>query len=231
MVLKHVANGAHFFVELAAPAHAERFGHRDLDARHVRRIPDRLEKRVREPEIQQVLNGFLSQEVIDAIDGVFGKRLVERRVERPRRREVAPERLLDDQARLVRHARPREGRRHHAKEAGRDGQVEHRPFGSRHGVAQARESRFVVVVAEDIRQPRDEAVIRCRIDAAVIGEAVADPVAQPAEAPFLTCNRDDRDLQLVAFGHRLQRRKDLLIRQVAGGPEQHERVGSLGRHG
>jgi hypothetical protein len=64
----------------------------------------------------------------------------------------------------------------------------------------------------------------------VIRQALADPRAHLIEAPRLTRDRDDRHAQLIAPGHRLQRRKDLLIGQVAGGPEQHERVGARVGH-
>ncbi len=88
-----------FLVEPAAPLDAERLGHRDVHALDILARPDGLEERVREPEIQNVLNGLLAQIVIDAEDGLFREGAMERGVQRPCRLEVASERLLDDDAR------------------------------------------------------------------------------------------------------------------------------------
>ena len=50
VVLDDVADGARLLVELAAPLHTERLGHRDLHALDVVLVPDRLEEGVGEPE-------------------------------------------------------------------------------------------------------------------------------------------------------------------------------------
>ena len=68
VILDHVANRAGLLVELAAPLDAEVLGHRDLDAGDVVAVPDRLEERVREAEIQQVLHRLLAQVMVDAED-------------------------------------------------------------------------------------------------------------------------------------------------------------------
>ena len=108
MILDDVADDAGLLVEGAAALDAERLGHRDVHALDVLPVPDRLEKRVGEPEVQDVLHRFLAQVVIDSEDRVFGKRAMERRVERAGRLEVAPERLLDDDAGACRAAGLRE---------------------------------------------------------------------------------------------------------------------------
>jgi hypothetical protein len=46
---------------------AERFGHRDLDARQVTAVPDRLEHRVREPQVERLLKPHLAEEVGDPV--------------------------------------------------------------------------------------------------------------------------------------------------------------------
>ena len=110
MVLDHVPDRAGLLVEGAARPHVERLGHRDLDARHVIAIPDRLEERVGEAEVEQVLDRLLAEVVVDAEDRRLGEHLVDRRVQCPRRREVASERLLEDDPRAVGAARRREVR-------------------------------------------------------------------------------------------------------------------------
>ena len=55
-------------VEVAPVLDAEALGHRDLDAREVVPVPDRLEHRVGEPEVEELLEAHLPEEVIDPVD-------------------------------------------------------------------------------------------------------------------------------------------------------------------
>ena len=86
VVLDDVADDAGLVVELAAALHAEALGHGDLHVLDVVAVPDRLEERVGEAEIQDVLHRLLAEVVIDAEDGRFGKDLVEDAVQLLRRR-------------------------------------------------------------------------------------------------------------------------------------------------
>ena len=74
MVLHDVADRAGFLVELAAAGHAEFLGHRDLHAGDEVAIPDGLEERVGEAEVQQVLHRLLAEVVIDAEDAGLRER-------------------------------------------------------------------------------------------------------------------------------------------------------------
>ena len=105
MVLDHVPHHAGLLVELAPAGDAETLGHGDLDRFDVLAIPDRLEERIREPEIQQILNGFLGQVVIDSEDLGFVERGVQDPVEVPGRLEAPAERLLEYDPGAVRAAR------------------------------------------------------------------------------------------------------------------------------
>ena len=55
-------------VEVASIFHAEALGHRDLDAGDVLAVPYRLEHRVREPQVQNLLQAHLSQVVVDPVE-------------------------------------------------------------------------------------------------------------------------------------------------------------------
>ena len=127
MVLDDVANGADAVVEAAPALDAERFGHRDLRAAHVLSIPDRLEKGIREAEVQQVLDRFLAEVVVDPEDRRFGEALRERLVERPGGCQVAAERLLDDDARVLVATEGGEAAHHSRERIRRNGEVEERP--------------------------------------------------------------------------------------------------------
>ena len=117
MILEDIPNGTNFLVEAAAAAHAELFRHRDLHALDVLRVPDRFQKRVGEPEVEDVLHRLLAQEMIDAVDRRLGKRFVEHRVQRFRRGEVSTERLFHDHAALRGDAGLSKTRRDGAKQA------------------------------------------------------------------------------------------------------------------
>ncbi len=98
MVLNHIADDAGLFIGLAASLDAEILGECDLHVLDVMAIPDRLEKCVRKTKVEDVLNRFLAQVMIDAEDVGLGDVLVQGGVERSRRRQIAAERLLDDDA-------------------------------------------------------------------------------------------------------------------------------------
>ena len=98
MVLDHVAKRARLLVVRAAGLHPQGLAHRDLDVVHVVAIPQRLEDPVGEAEDQDVLDGLLPEVVVDPVDLVLGEDAAHHLVEGPRGREVASERLLDDDA-------------------------------------------------------------------------------------------------------------------------------------
>ena len=66
VILHDVAQCADRLVKFSATFDAELLGHRDLHVRHVVAIPDRLEKRVGEAEIVEVLDRLLAEVMIDA---------------------------------------------------------------------------------------------------------------------------------------------------------------------
>src|SRR4029079_11824833 len=131
------ANRAHFLVEPSSSLHAEALRHRDLHARDVVAIPDRLEKRSGKPEIEKILDRFLPQVMIDAEYGCLGKDAGERAVERLRRGEIAAEGLLDDTARVC--AAPSLGQSvdNGCKHARRNGEIVQRSLSVAERVAQA----------------------------------------------------------------------------------------------
>ncbi len=61
VVLHDVAQGAGLVVVAAARPDADVFGNRHLHVVHVATVPDWLEDAVREPEREDVLNGFLAR--------------------------------------------------------------------------------------------------------------------------------------------------------------------------
>ena len=98
-------------VEVAAGVDAEVLGHRDLHARDVVAVPDRLEDRVREPQVEDLGEPHLPEEVVDPVELLLVQVDLELGLQRPRRLEVVAERLLDHDARVLGQARRRPGRR------------------------------------------------------------------------------------------------------------------------
>jgi hypothetical protein len=67
----HVPHGARRFVKFAAGFDPERLGNGDLHVIDAVPVPDRLEQPVGETQRHDVLDGFLAQEMVDAIDLVL----------------------------------------------------------------------------------------------------------------------------------------------------------------
>ena len=244
MVLQDVAGGAGLLVEAGATADADVLGHRDLHGVDVVTVPDRLEQRVGEAQRQQVLDRLLAQVVVDAEDVPGGEDVVDQVVELLGRRQVVPERLLDDDpapaARLavVGHA----GALHlleHGREGGRrDRQVERRvALRAVRAVELAQrvgERVEGVVVVEAARQeldrlgePRPGRLAELGARALLRGgagerlEVAVTPVAA-REAEQHEARRQQTTVREV-----VHRRDELLLGQVAGHAEdhQHARVG------
>ena len=108
MVDDDVAQSADGVVEVAAVLDAEVLGHRDLDGLDVVPVPDRLEHRVGEPDVEDLLEAHLPEVVVDAKELRLVDVLVQLLGERASRRLVVPERLLDDDSRVGGHACPRQ---------------------------------------------------------------------------------------------------------------------------
>ena len=123
VVLDDVANGARRVVEGAAALDAEVLRHRDLHALDVSPIPERLQDRIREASEQHVVNGPLSEVVVDPEDVRLDERAEQDPVQLARRRKVLAEGLLDDDAGPFRASGLSQLLHDGAEERGRDRQV------------------------------------------------------------------------------------------------------------
>ena len=77
MILDHVAQRPGFLIISAAAFHADRFGGRDLHVIDVAAVPERFENAVAEAEGEDILDGFLTEVVIDAVDLAFVEDLLQ----------------------------------------------------------------------------------------------------------------------------------------------------------
>jgi hypothetical protein len=87
-----------------------------------------------------------------------------------------------------------------------------------------------LIITGDVREPIGEFRKGLVINAAVCGDTVARPSPQLIGRPLRLRDPDHRDVEMAAAGQRLERRKDLLVREIAGCAEEYERVGVRFRH-
>ena len=105
-------------VEVAAVGDAEVLGHGDLHAVDVVAVPHRLEHRVREAQVEDLLEAHLAEVVVDPEDLRLVDVLVQLGGERPCRLEVVAERLLDDDPGVLGEAGIREALHDRREQAG-----------------------------------------------------------------------------------------------------------------
>jgi hypothetical protein len=156
VVLNDVADDAGLVVELAAPFDAEAFGERDLDVLDVVPVPDRFEKRVREPEVQEVLHRLLAEVMVDPEDVVLRERAAKNLIELAGRGEIVPERLFHDDPCVRRAVRPVETLDNRRKHGRGDREVVRGQLRALQFALQLRERVRVGVVAVDVPEPGHE---------------------------------------------------------------------------
>src|SRR5205823_8875516 len=146
--------------------------------------------------------------------------------------QVAPERLLDDDARVLGAARLAETLDHGREQARRDGQVVRGSL--RVDVVQCGADRLerlgVAVVPVHVPHRLAERLERVPVvDAApVLLDAVMGALAQVVDTPARRRHADHGDAQVAPLRHRVERGEDLLVREVSGRPEEDKRVRARG---
>ena len=152
-------------------------------------------------------------------------------VELPRGGQVASERLLDDDARMLGQVRGTEPFDHRLEERGWDGEVVRRAQSASQRLLDRRERAPVVIVPAHVTEQGHQAVQGgLIIDPARSHHAVLHAIAQIRQTPFRGGDADDRDVQCAAFRQRIERRDDHLVGEIARHTEQHQRVRMGGGH-
>ena len=100
-----------------------------------------------------------------------------------------------------------------------------RPLGRPEFLADGLERRRIVVVAIDVAQQAAQLVESRGIDATVLFQAVAGPCPELIDGPAGLGHADDGHVKVAALDHRLQRREDLLVSQIAGRAEEDQGIG------
>src|SRR5262249_27842108 len=123
VVLDHIADCAGLFVETSASFDAEIFGHRYLNASYVIAIPDRLEKGIAKTRVQNILNRFLTEKMIDTEYGCLLEDVAQNLIELFRRFQIASEWFFDDYASILCAAGSCQSFCDHFEHFGRNGQI------------------------------------------------------------------------------------------------------------
>ena len=233
VVLDHVAERARGLVVAPTVLDPDRLGDGDLDVVDVAAVPDGLEEGVREPQREHVLDGLLAEVVVDPVDLALTRARLEALCERPRARQVPPERLLDDEPVVVlvgHEPGGAEPARDRADEERGDGEVEHavraRPAGRAcvevRGQARVRLGlRRVALEVAQAAGERGPAVLVAgrRLPGRPGGEGPEGLVVH-----LLPVHADDLDVlgEVAVALERVEGREELPVREVAGGPEEDE---------
>ena len=218
-------------VEVLGPAgSAELLGHGDLDVGDEVAVPDRLEQGVGEPEHQDVLDPVLAEEVVDAEHRGLGEVPVEHLVELERGAAITPEGLLDHHLGAGVEPHAGEPLDDLLEQDRRDGQVEEGVLDAGQQVGDGAERPLVAVVAADVAEARCEAVPHHRVDVGLGGHGIVRVAPEGLVVPLRRRHPDDGDVEQPARLQAVDGREDLLLGQVAGGPEQHQGVGVADGH-
>ena len=196
MVLHTSSSG--LVVEPAAAGDVEFLRHRDLHEVDVIGVPDRLEKRVREAEVQQVLHRLLAEEMIDSENVLFREKAAQRAIQGLRGGQVASEWLFNDHARAGGATCRGQSRYDHLKHAWWNGEIEQRPPARAKRVAQGHEHFRITVVTGDIPKAGGQAIEDHGIDIVLCRDALFRARPQLLVGPGLLCKADHRNVQLAA---------------------------------
>jgi hypothetical protein len=175
--------------------HAEALGHRDLHAIDVEAIPDRLEERIGETKVEEVLHRFLAEVVVNSKNRSLGEDLMQCSIQRPRRGEIAPERFLCHYPRLGRESCTFEPLDHFDERARWDGEIVERPLRRSQRSTQCGEGGGIGIVTVDVVQERNELVERSAVEPAMMLEAATSALAQLLDGPARLGDADDRYVQ------------------------------------
>ena len=195
-------------------------------------VPDRLDHRVGEPQVEELVDAHLAEEVVDPIQLGLVDVLVYFRGERACGLEIVAKRLLDDHAGRLGQAGRRQLLDHRAEQKRRDLEVEDRALGSLHVPAQPLVGRWVGEVAADVGESRCEPVKDVSVEClARFFDALGSVLAQVLDRPVVARDTDNRTIQQAAQLEPIQRPEGHHLREIARDAEDHQRVRGGGRAG
>ena len=120
---------------------------------------------------------------------------------------------------------------HRLEERGRDGQVVRRAPSATQLLFYRRErARVFIIPTHVLEQGQKMAEGALVIDPARSLDAVRHAFVQTLQTPLREGDADYRDLEVASFHHRIERREDHLVGEIARHTEEHQRVRTGGGH-
>jgi hypothetical protein len=227
MVLDDITERAGFFIKASSTGYAKLFCHRDLDAFHVPPIPNRLEEGIGKAKIQEVLNRFFAQVMVNPKDGRLVEDLVQGPIQGFRGSEIPPKWFFDHDTAPLCTACAAQSFNDDGKHRRRDGEIMQRMLHAPEGLAKAYEGVCLLVITIDVLQLLHKLGKDCLVDsAAELSEALPHSIPELCNGSAPLCHSDDRHSQMTALNHGLQGGKDFLECQVTGDSKQDERIGA-----
>ena len=117
------------------------------------------------------------------------------------------------------------------KQDRRDGQVMRRPRGAIEFPAKRLKGGLFGVIAVHIVEEPAQLFEHRAVQSAVLLQAVRGAGAQLLDLPARFGHTDHGHVEVAPLYHRLQRREDLLVRQIAARAEEHQGIGLRFAHG
>ena len=226
-----VAQCAHGVVEVAAVVDPEVLCHRDLDGSKVVPVPDRLEHRVREAEVEDLVESHLPQVVVDPVELGLVDVQVEILRESAGGLQIVAEGLLDDHPGSLRQPCLGEPLDHGREEEGRDLEVEDRSGRACYRLCHSAVRRWVSEVALNVgesgREPLEDVLVEALSGS---DDRFARACDQLLDRPVVDRDSDDRAIQQTALLEAIERAERHHPGEVAGDPERHEDVSLLVIH-
>jgi len=168
--------------------------------------------------------------MVNAEDARLVEDRVERRAERLRGQEVAAEGLLGDNACAVGAARLAESLDYLREHTRRDCEIVQRVRSTAELLAERGVGGRSAVVAADVVKPLLELREDRLVEAVVLLDALTGARPKLLDRPIGSGDPGDGHLEATPPFHRIESGENLLVNEVAGGPEEDEGVGVRNVH-
>jgi hypothetical protein len=162
--------------------------------------------------------------MVDSEYGRLVENSVKRSAERLRRREIAAEGLFQNYARASGATRLAESLDHSRKHTGRNGEKVQRVRRLVEFLAQRGMGGRSTVIATDVMEPLLEFRADRLVEAVLFLDARKGTRPKLLDRPIRPRDPDDGHLEMAPPFHRIQGGENLLVYEVARGPEEDERI-------
>src|SRR5215470_4172975 len=161
--------------------------------------------------------------MIDAEDVLLVESPEQNPIELLRREQIVTEGFFNDNTSTIGAACLGEPFHDEPEERRRDGKVMRWPLCRVQLLADGLEGSCVFIVTVNIAQQAAQLVEGRRIDpSTVFLDTVSRPLSELIEIPTCFSHPNNRHIEMAPFDHRLERRKDFLVGEIARGTEEHQ---------